>query len=125
MTRMNGLAGWRRTLGASAAALALAAAWGTVAAPAQAQTAQQQPTGALALDIQSQPLPRAIAALSAAAGVQILYTQSEPFNRQAPALKGDFTVDQALARLLAGSGLVAQRAGAGYTLAPAPTAAGA
>lgn len=125
MTRMNGLAGWRRALGASAAALALTAAWGTIAAPAQAQTAQQQPAGALALDIQSQPLPRAIAALSAAAGVQILYTQSEPFNRQAPALKGDFTVDQALARLLAGSGLVARRAGAGYTLAPAPKADGA
>lgn len=125
MNRMNGLAGWRRTLGASAAALALAAAWGAVAAPAaQAQTAQQQPAGALALDIQSQPLPRAIAALSAAAGVQILYTQSEPFNRQAPALKGSFTVDQALARLLAGSGLVAQRIGAGYTLAPAPKTSG-
>lgn len=123
MNRTKGFAGWRRTLGVSAAVLGLAAAWTATAPQAAAQTAQQP--RALTLDIKAQPLPRAIAALSAAAGVQILYTQSEPFNRQAPALKGSFTIEQALARLLAGSGLIARPAGAGYTLAPAPKADGA
>lgn len=123
MSRTSGFGGWRRALCLSAAALALAGAWAAAPSPAAAQTAQQPRT--LALDIQSQPLPRAIAALSAAAGVQILYTQSEPFDRQVAALKGNFTVEQALDRLLAGSGLTARRTGAGYTLVAVPKVSGA
>lgn len=68
-----------------------------------AQLAQAPQT--YALDIPAQPLPQAIAALSAATGIQVLYTEEQAFGRTAPALVGSFTADEALGRLLSGSGL--------------------
>ncbi len=68
-----------------------------------AQLAQAPQT--YTLDIPAQPLPQAIAALSAATGLQVLYTEEQAFGRSAPALAGSFTADEALTRLLANSGL--------------------
>ena len=56
-------------------------------------------------DIPSKPLPQAIADFSAVTGLQVLYTEPSTFGHTAPALRGTFTADQALDRLVAGSGL--------------------
>lgn len=57
------------------------------------------------------PLKAALLELGRQTGVQIIFTSRAVEGRQAPALDGAFSVEDALARLLAGSDLEAQRAG--------------
>ena len=57
------------------------------------------------------PLKDALLELGRQTGVQIIFTSRAVAGRQAPALDGAFSVEDALARLLAGSDLEAQRAG--------------
>lgn len=76
------------------------------------------------LDIPSLPLPQAIARLSAATGLQVLYTGNETFARTAPAIAGSYTAEQALRLLLAGSGLTYRFVtGGAVTLEALPAAA--
>ena len=58
-----------------------------------------------------QPLGSALKHLAGAAGIQILFSTTDVDGKQAPALNGRFTTDDALRRLLAGSGLAHQNAG--------------
>lgn len=77
-------------------------------APAQSQSSITSATSQGALydiDIPAQPLSQALAQLSQLTRVQVLYTQQEPFGVTAPAIKGRFSVADALNQLLAGSGL--------------------
>jgi iron complex outermembrane receptor protein len=86
---------------------------------------QSRPSAAktFAIDIAAQPLPQAITALSAQTGVQVLYTEALPFQRQAPAVKGNYTAEQALQQMLAGSGLTYRFTGANaVTLEELPAA---
>ncbi|MBI1198948.1 MAG: TonB-dependent receptor [Phenylobacterium sp.] len=64
---------------------------------------------AIAFDIRSGTLEAALVAYSAQSHRQLLYSAALVAGRQAPALKGRFTADEALERLLSGSGLVAGR----------------
>ncbi|HWB49291.1 MAG TPA: TonB-dependent receptor [Stellaceae bacterium] len=57
------------------------------------------------MDIAGKPLPQAVTDLSAQTGLQVLYTEALPFQRQAPPVKGNYTAEQALRLMLAGSGL--------------------
>lgn len=73
------------------------------------------------LEIPAQPLPQAITALSAATGIQVLYTEEQAFGRTAPAVIGSYSAEEALSLMLRGSGLTYQFVGAdAVTLVAAP-----
>ena len=101
---------WCAWLLAGASALAL-----TATSPALARSqADEAGAGVVRLaqaertyefDIPSKPLPRAIADFSAVTGLQVLYTETSTYDHTAPPLRGAFTANQALERLVAGSGL--------------------
>lgn len=88
---------------------------------ATSQTEQTYP-----FNISAKPLPQAIADLSAVTGLQVLYTEQSTFNHTAPALKGNYSVREALRRLLDGSGLAARFTGSNsVTIELAPFESGA
>jgi iron complex outermembrane receptor protein len=89
----------RRALLASAAVLSL-----TLAGQASAQT--RQPTAAQAYDLKRQDLGQALTAVAQASGREVIVPSDLVAGKDAPALKGRFTADQAFERLLANSGLV-------------------
>jgi TonB-dependent siderophore receptor len=55
-------------------------------------------------DLPAQLLGKAIGKLASQANLQVLYSDSEPANIEAPAVKGRMTAEEALSRLLVGSG---------------------
>ncbi|WP_170293957.1 TonB-dependent siderophore receptor [Paracoccus limosus] len=79
-----------------------------LAAPAQAQT---QNARQYRLSIPAQPLPRALEALSRQTGVQLFYGGEAAYRLTSNPLSGSYSVDQALARMLAGTGASARRVG--------------
>lgn len=95
-----------------AAAMLLAAA--LCASPVHAGAPQ------LALDVAAAPLDQALNQLARQSGTQILFASDIASGRSAPALKGDFTVGEALRRLLDGTGLAVQAQGdRTFTIVPA------
>jgi outer membrane receptor protein involved in Fe transport len=60
------------------------------------------------LDLPSQPLSQALMAFGSSTDRQIVFSEGLVKGRTAPPLHGDYTASQALAMLLAGSGLTAQ-----------------
>jgi iron complex outermembrane receptor protein len=62
-------------------------------------------------DQPAQPLGDALRALARSSGQSIVAPTELVAGKQAPALKGDFSPEAALAQLLAGSGLIARRVG--------------
>ena len=60
--------------------------------------------------ISAEPLPQALSEFSRVTGMGVIYTQETPYAMDAPALTGRFSAEQALARLLAGTGLTYRRA---------------
>lgn len=81
---------------------------------------------ALPIAVPAQPLDSALAALSSQTGARIAFTADQARGVQAPAVEGSLPVDEALARLLAGSGLRAEAVGDGsYRLVPAAATAAA
>lgn len=108
----------RPTLLSLAAAALLA---GALSAQAQPAT----PAAARDIDIPAQPLDKALGALARQTGARILFSTDLTERKQAPALKGSLTPQQALERLLAGSGLVVRvTQDGGFTVAPKPPEAG-
>lgn len=92
----------------------LAAAIALTLVPALSATAQEnggqpgsgsQAEQTYSFDIESKPLPQAIADFSATTGIQVFYTEGSAFDHTAPALDGNHTAGDALRQLLAGSGL--------------------
>lgn len=67
--------------------------------------AAAQTAGMHTFDIPSQPLDRALRSLSNQTGVQIAYQTSIAAGATAPRVSGTMTTEQALARMLSGSGL--------------------
>ncbi len=67
-------------------------------------------------DLPAQPLAESLRALSLSSGQSIAAPAELLRGVTAPALKGDYTVDQALAALLAGSGLTARRTRGGIVI---------
>jgi iron complex outermembrane receptor protein len=80
--------------------------------------------GAVALSIAAQPLGAALNEFSAATGIPLAFSPALVAGKTAPAVNGLVTARQALAQLLAGSGLEAQQEGAMIIIrAAAPRAA--
>lgn len=87
--------------------LAMAAWAGMASAPAAAQSS------ALAIDLPAQELGLALETLAGQSHLQILYPADLVRGLSAPAVKGQLPAEDALRRLLAGSGLEARAAGEG------------
>ena len=92
---MNGRGVWRRT----AIAIAAVASGAVIAMPAVAAPARQR------IDIPAQDLGTALTELARRADREIYFSSDLTQGRHARHLRGDFTVEQALNRLLAGSPL--------------------
>jgi iron complex outermembrane recepter protein len=65
------------------------------------------------LAISRQPLAAALEALARQSGIQIIFFSKIAAGHEAPAVRGHVTIDYALHRLLAGTGLTYRRLGAG------------
>lgn len=81
-------------------------------APGYAQSGAPQQ----AISLMAQPLSSALRDLGRQFSVQIVYLPATVAGRQSPALSGQFTLDQALSRLLAGTGIQVRRSGSNVSL---------
>ncbi|WEK45177.1 MAG: TonB-dependent receptor [Candidatus Andeanibacterium colombiense] len=99
-TRNSGALSGRARLLAMTALAALAVPLLGTASAAQAETQ----AATYEFDIPAQALSRSINQVASRANVQVLYSGDGSRDLEAPALKGRLTVDEGLARLLAGSG---------------------
>lgn len=77
---------------------------------------------AIAFDVPAQPLATAIERFSAATGQDFIYNSNLTQGRQSSAIRGEFTIEAALAKMLEHTGLSAQRMKNGL-LALGPSAA--
>lgn len=106
--------------------LALLAATLTAAATLSLPAAAQTQAAKISVDLPAQPLGRALTALADKAGLRLAFRAQDVAGKTAPALKGEMTADEALSRLLAGSGFMHRFTGAGVvTLVPVAKAEGA
>ncbi|MCQ8130420.1 TonB-dependent siderophore receptor [Methylomonas rivi] len=72
-------------------------------------------------DIPAQALAGALQTLAAQSGAAMLYTEQTAAGKTSPALQGEYTLDEAVRKLLSGSGLIYSIDGSGtVTLKPAP-----
>jgi len=110
---------FRGKLAFGAAILALATIDGGVAIAAPAP-AQGEPT--ITVDIPQGDLPKSLTQLGRQAKVQIVFLPDRVRGRRAKALRGTFTIEQALDRLLDGSGLRYQKTAGGAYVVGGPTA---
>lgn len=100
-----------RTKGTSAglkARLLAGSIWMFAAAVSPPALAGPRP---VVVDVPAGSLDSALTTLAGQTGQQVLYTAELVAGRKAPALRGDFTAEEALRRVLAGSGIVAKRTG--------------
>ncbi|QLL11369.1 TonB-dependent siderophore receptor [Pseudomonas chlororaphis] len=100
--------------------LPLALALAVSAALPQAH-AEQAPS---AIHIQAQPLGQALSQLGLQTSLQVFFSPELVAGKQAPAVDGNLSPEQALRQLLQGSGLQYQIDGGSVTLSPAQSAAG-
>ena len=109
---------WLGTCALSFSALALLPL--TVAVAAEAGSARQSAPFTFAMA--SKPLPQALSDFSRITGISVVYTDEAPYGLTAPAVSGQMSAEQAIQRLLSGSGLTFRRTDA-HTLAlePQPT----
>jgi outer membrane receptor for ferric coprogen and ferric-rhodotorulic acid len=89
-------------------ALAVALALGTLSAHGQTGAAAAAAPAAMDIRIAAQPLAQALDALARQARLELMVLPSLVEGRTAPAVEGRLTPREALGRLLAGSGLVAE-----------------
>ncbi|MFK3774476.1 TonB-dependent siderophore receptor [Pseudomonas sp. NPDC089406] len=109
----------RQAIRLAAFGLSLASLPGTLLLPAQAMA-----QGMAAYHVPAGPLGNAITQFGVQAGVTVSFDTAQARNLNSPGLDGSYSVDEALLRLLAGSGLQAQRQGnGGYVLVPAANGA--
>ncbi|WP_419711971.1 TonB-dependent siderophore receptor [Pseudomonas sp. NFX224] len=86
-----------------------------------AQTSAQQQTQ-FSFSIAAKPLPQALSDFSRTTGVSVVYTDEAPYGITAPAVIGQLSAEQALQRLLSGSGFTFRRTdGHTMVLEPLPT----
>jgi iron complex outermembrane receptor protein len=78
-----------------------------------------------AFDIPAEALADALRRFAAQSGVQLVYTPQAVEGRRSQAVSGSLEAQAALAQLLRSTGLQARRAGATWTLEPAPANSGA
>ncbi len=99
-----------------ATALILGAIGGVTAEPAFAQDLQQVSDERVSFTIAAQPLSSALSDYARQAGVNALYFSEGLHGLRAPAVAGDFTREEALDRLLRGSGYSGRINGANLVL---------
>ncbi|WP_180698229.1 TonB-dependent siderophore receptor [Pseudomonas crudilactis] len=109
---------WLSVSALSFSALALLPISVSLAAEAVSSQAQKQFNFSLA----AKPLPQALSDFSRVTGQSVVYTDEAPYGLTAPAVNGQMSAEQALQRLLSGSGLNFRRTDS-HTLAlePKPT----
>ncbi|KJZ41071.1 TonB-dependent receptor [Pseudomonas fluorescens] len=115
--------GWvKQWLGASALSMsALALLPLSIASAADTGSTQQRAPFNFA--IAAKPLPQALSDFSRVTGISVVYTDEAPYGVTAPAINGPLSAEQALQRLLSGSGLTFRRTDANtLILEPVPTA---
>lgn len=83
------------------AALAIAA---TVLVASQSGACAQGPSGQLQFDVPAQPLVSSLKTFSAITGLELYYESSLVEGRRSPSIRGSFSPDVALRRLLDGTG---------------------
>ncbi|NUU36218.1 TonB-dependent receptor [Pseudomonas sp. C2B4] len=110
----------KQWLGASAlsfSALALLPLSVAMAADTSAQQGAQ-----FSFSMAAKPLPQALSEFSRVTGISVVYTDEAPYGLNAPAVNGQMSAEQALQRLLSGSGFTFRRTD-GHTMAlePLPT----
>lgn len=99
------------------------AAIASIPLPADALARPEADNHPIAVDVAAQPLARALDELSREANISIGMPGSLPATNT-PAVRGRMRIAEALARLLAGTGLVARRVGpTAWRIEPAPAAA--
>ncbi|MCP1499742.1 iron complex outermembrane receptor protein [Pseudomonas migulae] len=111
----------KQWLGASALVISTSALLPlSVAVAAEAGTTQQRSQFNFAMA--AKPLPQALSDFSRITGISVVYTDEAPYGITAPAVSGQMSAEQAIQRLLSGSGLTFRRTDA-HTLAlePQPT----
>ncbi|NBB57667.1 TonB-dependent siderophore receptor [Pseudomonas sp. ODNR1LW] len=108
---------WLGVSALSFAALALLPLNGAMAA--QASPGQ---SSLFSFSMVAKPLPQALSDFSHVTGISMVYTDEAPYALNAPAVDGQLSAEQALQRLLSGSGLTFRRID-GHTMAlePLPT----
>ena len=89
----------------------------SVALAAEAGTDQQRTQFSFALA--AKPLPQALSDFSRVTGISVVYTDEAPYAITAPAVSGQMSAEQALQRLLGGSGFTFRRTD-GHTLVLEP-----
>ncbi|MHC8348938.1 TonB-dependent siderophore receptor [Pseudomonas sp. RT4P38] len=109
---------WLGTCALSFSALALLPL--SVAVAAEAGSARQSAQFSFAMA--AKPLPQALSDFSRITGISVVYTDEAPYGLTAPAIDGQFNAEQAMQRLLSGSGFTFRRTD-GHTLVlePLPT----
>lgn len=92
----------------------------SVALAAEAGNSQQ--LAQFSFSLAAKPLPQALSDFSRVTGISVVYTDEAPYGLNAPAVNGQMSAEQALQRLLTGSGLTFRRTD-GHTIAlePRPT----
>jgi iron complex outermembrane receptor protein len=87
-----------------------------------AETGSSQPRAQFSFSLTAKPLPQALSDFSRVTGISVVYTDEAPYGLDAPAINGQMSAEQALQRLLTGSGLTFRRTD-GHTIAlePRPT----
>lgn len=87
-----------------------------------AESGSSQPRAQFSFSLAAKPLPQALSDFSQVTGISIVYTDEAPYGLNAPAVNGQMSAEQALQRLLTGSGLTFRRTD-GHTMAlePRPT----
>jgi iron complex outermembrane receptor protein len=109
---------WLGTCVLSFSALALLPL--SMAVAAEAGSARQNAPFSFAMA--AKPLPQALSDFSRITGISVVYTDEAPYGLNAPALSGQMSAEQAMQRLLSGSGFTFRRTD-GHTLVlePLPT----
>lgn len=109
--------------------LALAFSWTVAlaaghASPALAQSGSAAAVAPIAFDIPAQSLAGALNELARQANLQMTFPAALVADRQAPAIRGTLTTQQALDQLLAGQGLVGSVEGASVVVLQSPAQRG-
>jgi iron complex outermembrane receptor protein len=102
------------------AALFCATSGTALLAPVHAQAAGAEATSRF--DIPAQPLSQALNQLALQSNREILFSPRLTAGRRGPPLRGVFSAEEALARLLSGSGLTVRLEGRSFLIQPAPVA---
>lgn len=108
----------KRWFGASALVVS-GLAWLPLSVAQAAEAGSAQHGALFNFAIVAKPLPQALSDFTRVTGISVVYTDEAPYAFKAPALSGPFSAEQALQRLLGGSGFTYRRSDA-HTLVLEP-----